>query len=97
MSFEWFINNFRNLHWETKLLEMMGWDEEKLEAFVKDVEKDLQLHEHLDLEVFSDSLIEKGRKYVDEYYFDEFKVFMKESIDKILVDLIAQETNLLEN
>ena len=97
MSFEWFVNSFHNLHWETKLLEMMGWDEEKLEAFVKDVEKDLQFYEHLDLEVFSESLIEKGRKYVDEYYFDEFKVFMKESIDKILVDLIAQETNLLEN
>ena len=97
MSLAWFVNNFRNLHWETRLLEMMDWDEEKLEAFVQDVEKDLQLHENLDVEVFSDSLAEKGRKYVSEYYFDEFKVFMKESIDKILVDLITQETDTLEN
>ena len=97
MSFEWFAKNFRNLHWETKLLEMMDWDEEKLEAFVKDVEKDLQLHEHLDLEVFSESLVEKGRKYVSEYYFDDFKVFMKESINTILMDMVNQETNVLEN
>ena len=97
MSFEWFLKNFANLHWETKLLEMMDWDEEKLEAFVQDVEKDLQLHEHLDLEVFSESLVEKGRKYVSEYYFDDFKVFMKESINTILMDMVNQETNVLEN
>ena len=97
MFFDWFFKNFKNLQFETSLLEMMDWDEEKLEAFVSEVEKDLELHEHLDLEVFSESLIKKGSVYVLDYYLDDFKILMKESIEDILKEMINQEKNTMEN
>tara|TARA_B100000029_G_scaffold498488_1_gene567410 strand:- start:2178 stop:2471 length:294 start_codon:yes stop_codon:yes gene_type:complete len=97
MFFDWFFKNFKNLQFETALLEMMDWDEEKLEAFVGEVEKDLELHEHLDLEVFSESLIKKGSAYVPDYYLEDFKTLIKESIESILQEMIDQEKNAMEN
>ena len=97
MFFDWFFKSFKNLQFETALLEMMDWDEEKLESFISEVEKDLKLHENLDLEVFTDSIVEKGNRYVSEYYLEDFKSLMKESIDQILQDIINQEKNSMEN
>ena len=97
MFFDWFFKSFKNLQFETALLEMMDWDEEKLESFISEVEKDLKLHENLDLEVFTDNIVEKGNRYVSEYYLEDFKSLMKESIDQILQDIINQEKNSMEN
>ena len=99
MSFKWLFQISKNLHFETQLLEIMDWNQESVESFVEDIEKELALHEHKDQNVFYESIISKGKKYVSDYNFEEFEKLMKETISHILLDVLEKnkEPEELEN
>jgi hypothetical protein len=99
MLFKWLFQISKNLHFETQLLEIMDWNQENAESFVEDIEKEIALHEHKDQNVFYESIISKGRKYVPDHNFEEFEKLMKETISHILVDILekSKELESLEN
>ena len=98
MIFDYFFQMSRNIHFETQLLEMMDWDHGKVESFIQEVEKLLELHEVPNYAVFNECLTEVGKKYVNPQYQEEFPKFIKETVDNVLKDLIKlKETKELEN
>lgn len=99
MSFKWLFQISKNLHFETQLLEVMDWNQENATSFIDDIEKEISLHEHNDQNVFYESIISKGKKYVPDHHFEEFEKLMKETINNILVDILEKNKELesLEN
>jgi hypothetical protein len=91
------FENLHSLHKQTALLEIMGWEEERVEKYAEKISETLAKFRGDSVESLIDCLLEEATLLYPVCNLLELRLLLEEEVKDFLKEIASNPDNLLDN
>lgn len=95
--FNIFFESLCSLHKQTALLEIMGWEEERVEKYVEKISEVLTKFQGESIDHMIDLLLEEANLLYPNCNLPELRLLLEEEIKNSLTEITSNSDNFLDN